>query len=90
MTQTHGCLRIPSKAITPCAKGARDFENLIEWEVIMRGGDAVIHALEKEGIAYITGFQGGGLNPLWPALRASETLQAFATRHERLDRKSTL
>ncbi len=50
----------------------------------MRGGDAVIHALEKEGVSYITGFQGGGLNALWPALRASETLQAFATRHERL------
>jgi acetolactate synthase I/II/III large subunit len=50
----------------------------------MRGGDAVIHALEKEGISYITGFSGGGLAPLWPALRESQTITAFATRHERL------
>ena len=50
----------------------------------MRGGDAVIRALEKEGVSYITGFAGGGLNQLWPALRASETITAFATRHERL------
>jgi acetolactate synthase-1/2/3 large subunit len=50
----------------------------------MRGGDAVIHALEKEGISYITGFSGGGLAPLWPALRESKTITAFATRHERL------
>ncbi len=50
----------------------------------MRGGDAVIHALEKEGVSYISGFSGGGLNPLWPALRASETIRVFAARHERL------
>ena len=50
----------------------------------MRGGDAVIQALEKEGVNYITGFSGGGLTPLWPALRASETILAFSTRHERL------
>ena len=50
----------------------------------MRGGDAVIHALEKEGVSYITGFSGGGLAPLWPALRESKTITAFATRHERL------
>ena len=50
----------------------------------MRGGDAVIHALEKEGIRYISGFSGGGLAPLWPALRESPTITAFATRHERL------
>ena len=50
----------------------------------MRGGDAVIHALEKEGISYISGFSGGGLNPLWPALRASETIRVFSARHERL------
>ncbi len=50
----------------------------------MRGGDAVVHALEKEGIRYITGFSGGGLAPLWPALRESPTITAFATRHERL------
>lgn len=50
----------------------------------MRGGDAVIQALEKEGVSYITGFSGGGLAPLWPALRESKTITAFATRHERL------
>ena len=50
----------------------------------MRGGDAVVHALEKEGVKYISGFAGGGLAPLWPAIRASETVSAFATRHERL------
>ena len=50
----------------------------------MRGGDAVIRALEKEGVNYITGFSGGGLAPLWPALRSSETITAFSTRHERL------
>ena len=50
----------------------------------MRGGDAIVQALEKEGVNYITGFSGGGLNPLWPALRTSEIVQAFAARHERL------
>ena len=50
----------------------------------MRGADAVIHALEKEGVSYISGFAGGGLPPLWPALRASETVTIFAARHERL------
>jgi acetolactate synthase I/II/III large subunit len=50
----------------------------------MRGGDAVIRALEKEGVSYISGFSGGGLAPLWPALRESKTITAFATRHERL------
>ena len=49
----------------------------------MRGGDAVIHALEKEGVEYISGFAGGGEVPLWPALRASETIKVFSTRHER-------
>ncbi|MBO55982.1 MAG: hypothetical protein CL886_10020 [Dehalococcoidia bacterium] len=50
----------------------------------MRGGDAVIKALEQEGIRYITGFSGGGLAPLWPGLRESSSIRAFATRHERL------
>jgi len=50
----------------------------------MRGGDAVIRALEKEGVSYISGFSGGGLGTLWPALRASRTITAFSTRHERL------
>jgi thiamine pyrophosphate-dependent acetolactate synthase large subunit-like protein len=50
----------------------------------MRGGDAVIHALEKEGVEYISGFSGSGLPPLWPALKRSETIRAFSTRHERL------
>ena len=50
----------------------------------MRGGDAIIQALEQEGVNYITGFAGGGLAPLWPALRTSEVIQAFAARHERL------
>ena len=35
----------------------------------MRGAEAVIRALEKEGIRYITGFSGGGLAPLWEPLR---------------------
>ena len=50
----------------------------------MRGGDAVIHALEKEGVEYISGFAGGGEVPLWPALRASQTIKVFSARHERL------
>ena len=50
----------------------------------MRGADGVIHALEKEVVSYISGFSGGGLAPLWPALRASEFITAFSTRHERL------
>ena len=50
----------------------------------MRGGDAVIRALEQEGIRYITGFSGGGLAPLWQGLRESSSIRAFATRHERL------
>lgn len=49
----------------------------------MRGGDAVIRALEKEGVEYISGFSGGGLVPLWPALRTSQSIKAFSTRHER-------
>ncbi len=49
----------------------------------MTGGDAVIHALEKEGVEYISGFAGGGEVPLWPALRASETIKVFLVRHER-------
>jgi len=50
----------------------------------MRGADAVIRALEKEGVQYIAGFAGGGLNPLWEPLRASESIKVFAARHERL------
>ena len=38
----------------------------------MRGGDAVIHALEKEGVNYIAGYSGNGLAPLWPAIRESK------------------
>ena len=50
----------------------------------MKGGDALVRCLELEGVRYITGFAGGGLNVLFPALRASETIKVFATRHERL------
>jgi acetolactate synthase-1/2/3 large subunit len=50
----------------------------------MRGGDAIIHALEKEGVEYITGFAGGGEAPLWPALRTSHSIKVFSSRHERL------
>ena len=50
----------------------------------MQGSDAVIQALEKEGISYISGFSGGGLAPLWRPIRESSTIKAFATRHERL------
>ena len=49
----------------------------------MRGGDAVIRLLEKEGVKYISGFSGGGLEPLWPALRASQQITAFSARNER-------
>ncbi len=50
----------------------------------MRGADAVIKALEKEGVQYIAGFSGGGLAPLWEPLRTSESIKVFASRHERL------
>ena len=50
----------------------------------MRGADAIVNALEKEGVEYIAGFQGGGLNPLWTGLRNSETIKVFAARNERL------
>ena len=50
----------------------------------MRGADALVRALEKEGVSYISGFSGGGLPPLWPALSASEQILTFSTRHERL------
>jgi acetolactate synthase-1/2/3 large subunit len=50
----------------------------------MRGAEAVIQALEKEGVRYITGFSGGGLAPLWEPLRNSATIRPFAARHERL------
>ncbi|MCH8987433.1 MAG: hypothetical protein IIA92_01330 [Chloroflexi bacterium] len=50
----------------------------------MRGADAVVRALEKEGVEYIAGFQGGGLVPLWTSLRISETIKVFAARNERL------
>jgi acetolactate synthase-1/2/3 large subunit len=50
----------------------------------MRGAEAVIHALEQEGVQYICGFSGGGLAPLWAPLRASTTIKVFSTRHERL------
>ena len=50
----------------------------------MRGADAIVRALEKEGVEYIAGFQGGGLNPLWTGLRNSESIKVFAARNERL------
>jgi acetolactate synthase-1/2/3 large subunit len=50
----------------------------------MRGAEAVIRALEKEGVRYISGFAGGGLAPLWEPLRVSKSIQTFAARHERL------
>jgi acetolactate synthase-1/2/3 large subunit len=50
----------------------------------MLGAEAVIRALEKEGVKYITGFSGGGLAPLWEPLRNSATIRAFSSRHERL------
>ena len=50
----------------------------------MRGGDAVIRALEKESVTYIGGYSGVGLAPLWPALRSSDIIRPFSTRHERL------
>jgi len=50
----------------------------------MRGADAIVNALEKEGVEYISGFQGGGLNPLWTGLRNSESIKVFAARNERL------
>ena len=50
----------------------------------MRGAEAVVKALELEGVRYITGFSGGGLAPLWGPLRQSATIRPFAARHERL------
>ena len=50
----------------------------------MRGADAIVRALEQEGVEYIAGFQGGGLHPLWTGLRNSETIKVFAARNERL------
>ena len=50
----------------------------------MRGAEAVVKALELEGVRYITGFSGGGLAPLWGPLRQSDTIRPFAARHERL------
>ena len=50
----------------------------------MRGGEALVRALELEGVRFISGFAGGGLAPLYPALRESKTIQVFSTRHERL------
>ena len=49
----------------------------------MRGAEALVRALEKEGVKYISGFSGGGLAPLWPALSVSDAILAFSTRHER-------
>ena len=49
----------------------------------MRGAEAVIRALEKEGVTYISGFSGGGLAPLWEPLRTS-SIQVFSARHKRL------
>ena len=49
----------------------------------MRGSEAVVKALEQEGIRYISGFAGGGLAPLWGPLRSS-TIRPFAARNERL------
>ncbi len=49
----------------------------------MRGAEAVVKALEQEGIRYITGFSGGGLAPLWGPLRQSN-IRPFAARNERL------
>ncbi|MEE8286456.1 MAG: thiamine pyrophosphate-binding protein, partial [Gammaproteobacteria bacterium] len=50
----------------------------------MRGAEAVVQALEKEGVRYISGFAGGGLAPLWGPLRNSASISVFAARHERL------
>jgi acetolactate synthase-1/2/3 large subunit len=50
----------------------------------MRGAQAVIQALEHEGVQYIAGFSGGGLAPLWEPLRTSNSIKVFAARHERL------
>jgi acetolactate synthase I/II/III large subunit len=50
----------------------------------MRGAEAVIRALEHEGVRYISGFSGGGLAPLWAPLRDSATIKVFSARHERL------
>lgn len=54
-----------------------------QWGCNMRGAEAVIRALEKEGVRYVAGFSGGGLAPLWEPLRTS-SVQAFSARHERL------
>jgi acetolactate synthase-1/2/3 large subunit len=50
----------------------------------MRGAEAIIRALEQEGVRSICGFSGGGLAPLWAPMRSSATIKVFSTRHERL------
>src|SRR5215510_6081043 len=67
-------------ATRPACRGA----NILEEGEAMRGAEAVIRALEKEGVQYIAGFSGGGLNPLWEPLRTSDSIKVFTARHERL------
>src|SRR2546427_4974410 len=63
----------------------RDYScELLEGRETMRGAEAVVRALEQEGVKYIAGFSGGGLAPLWEPLRIAATIRAFSSRPERL------
>ena len=48
----------------------------------MRGADAVIRALERQGVEYIFGHPGGAAMPIFDALFDSEKLKFILTRHE--------
>ncbi len=48
----------------------------------MRGADAVIEALERQGVEYIFGHPGGAAMPIFDALLDSDRLKFVLTRHE--------
>lgn len=48
----------------------------------MRGADAVIKALEKQGVEYIFGHPGGAAMPIFDALVDSDSIKFVLTRHE--------
>ena len=48
----------------------------------MRGADAVIQAVERQGVEYIFGHPGGAAMPIFDALVDSERIRFVLTRHE--------
>ncbi len=48
----------------------------------MRGADAVIRALERQGVEYIFGHPGGAAMPIFDALVDSKKIKFILTRHE--------